>query len=478
MDKNIFFNGLLEAFPHTPTLLQTIALQSITNFLFDKNSSKNIFLLKGFAGTGKTSITNCLIQNLPKINQKAVLLAPTGRAAKVMSSFARQEAFTIHKHIYFHKTEGGSFSFKLKPNKFRNTLFIVDEASMIADNDETYFESTSVLDDLIQYVFSAPDCRLLFMGDSAQLPPVNTLSSPALDARHLELRYAKNIFHIELDEVVRQRKKSGILHNATNIRNAILDSFLHNHFKFNTQNFKDIVRLTDGTQIQEAIEEAYNDYGVEQTSFIVRSNKRAVLYNKQIRKVILDSGEDLLVPGDLLMVVKNNYFWLKDSQHVGFIANGDILEVLRIYGFLDLYGFQFAKVSVQLIDYPNQPPFETILLLDTLDSEQAALSNEQNKELYEEVLLDYSNENSTYRKYLKVRENPFFNALQVKFSYSITCHKSQGGQWDVVFIEKPYLPNGVDEGYLRWLYTAVTRASKKVYLIGFNDDDFITPQQD
>ncbi|GET46029.1 ATP-dependent exodeoxyribonuclease [Capnocytophaga felis] len=471
MDKNTFFNGLSKVFPHTPTASQNIALQLLTEFLLSKNSSEKLFLLKGFAGTGKTSIINCLIQNLPSIGHKAVLLAPTGRASKVMSNLAKQQAFTIHKHIYFPKTNGKDFSFTLKVNKFKNTLFIVDEASMIADSSEHSFEQNSLLDNLITYVYSGQNCKLLLMGDSAQLPPVNSDYSPALDIRNLEIRYNKEISHIELDEVVRQEKKSGILYNATKIRELLFNFSFQKNFRFNIKNFKDIVRLTEGTEIQDAIENSYSHYGSEQTAIIVRSNKRAVLYNKQIRKVILDNENDLSA-GDLLMVVKNNYYWLKDSPEVSFIANGDTLEVLQIYAFRELYGFRFAEAKVQLVDYPNHPPFDTVLLLDTLESENPSLTYQESNRLYEEVLLDYQDETSAYKKYLKVKENPFFNALQVKFSYAITCHKSQGGQWDAVFIEKPYLPNGIDENYLRWLYTALTRAVQKVYLINFQEDDF------
>lgn len=471
MDKNTFLNNLLNAFPYNPTTSQNIALQLITEFLLDKNSSEKLFLLKGFAGTGKTSIINCLIKNLPSIGHKAVLLAPTGRASKVMSNFAKQQAFTIHKHIYFPRTNGGEFSFTLKINKFKNTLFIVDEASMITDNNEHFFEQNSLLDNLITYVYSGQGCKLLLMGDSAQLPPVNSDYSPALDIRNLEIRYNKEVSHIELNEVVRQEKKSGILYNATKLREILFNFSIQKKFNFKTKNFRDIVQLTEGTEIQEAIESSYSNYGLEQTAIIVRSNKRAVLYNRQIRKVILDNENDLSA-GDLLMVVKNNYYWLKDSSKVSFIANGDTLEVLQIYAFRELYGFRFAEVQVQLIDYPDFPPFDTILLLDTLETESPSLTHQESNRLYEEVLLDYQDETSAYKKYLKVKENPFFNALQVKFSYAITCHKSQGGQWDIVFIEKPYLPNGIDDNYLRWLYTALTRAVKKVYLINFQAEDF------
>lgn len=472
MDKNTFYNLLLSSFKHVPTSVQSVALQKLTDFLIDEKSRNKLFLLKGFAGTGKTSITNSLVMNLPEINHKAVLLAPTGRAAKVMANVAKQSAFTIHKHIYFPKNQDGNFSFSRKPNKYKNTLFIVDEASMISDNDGSFSERNSLLEDLIAYVYEGENCQLLLMGDTAQLPPINSEESPALDDNTLEISFLKEVTHIELDEVVRQKKKSGILHNATKIRQLIFDNSFYKNFQFELKRFSDIINLTEGVEIQEAIEESYNDYGCEQTAIIVRSNKRAVLYNKQIRSVILGYEEELSA-GDLLMVVKNNYFWLKDSAQVSFIANGDTLEVLRIYAFREFYGFRFAEINAQLIDYPNQPPFDTIVILDSLESENPALTYAENNQLYEEVLLDYPEEISMYKKHQKAKENPFFNALQVKYSYAITCHKSQGGQWDAVFIEKPFLPNGVDNDYLRWLYTALTRATETVYLINFKSEDFL-----
>ncbi|MFK8299380.1 ATP-dependent RecD-like DNA helicase [Capnocytophaga canimorsus] len=467
MDKQLFYKTLLQSFEHTPTSLQKVALQLLTDFLFATQKNK-LFLLKGFAGTGKTSIVNCLSAQLGLIKQRVVLLAPTGRAAKVMTSFSGQEAFTIHKYIYYTKNQSGGLLFSLKPNKHKNTLFVVDEASMIAD---IGFEgSDSVLDDLMRFVYQGENCRLLLMGDTAQLPPVTMTSSPALDIRNLEVRYGKEVTHIELTEVVRQEKNSGILYNATRIRECLFEYFT-NHFRFEIRPFKDIVWLTEGVEIQEAIQDSYALKGIEQSTIVVRSNKRAVLYNKQIRQVILGQ-ESELASGDLLMVVKNNYYWLKGSNQVNFIANGDTLEVLRVYTYKDLYGFRFAEVNVRLIDYPNQPPFDTVLLLDTLTSEWASLSAQDTNRLYQEVLEDYADESSAYKKYMKVKENTFFNALQVKFSYAITCHKSQGGQWAHVFIEKPYLPDGVNEDYLRWLYTALTRATEKIYLINFKEEDF------
>jgi len=286
----------------------------------------------------------------------------------------------------------------------------------------------------------------------------------------LAMHYNKEVFSIELDEVMRQEEKSGILFNATELRELLKSSFADT-FQFNLKGFKDIVRLTDGFDIQDAIQSAYSNYSIEDTCFIVRSNKRANQYNQQIRTKILDKESDLSV-GDYLMVVKNNYFWLKETDEAGFIANGDIVEVLEIFNFKELYSFKFAKVKIRMVDYPDQKPFETMLLLNTITSESPSLTYDESNTLYQEVMKDYEDEKASYRKFLKVKENPYFNALQVKFSYAITCHKSQGGQWNTVFIEQPYLPNGIDTDYVRWLYTAVTRAKDKLYLIGFKNESF------
>jgi ATP-dependent exoDNAse (exonuclease V) alpha subunit len=326
-----------------------------------------------------------------------------------------------------------------------------------------------LLDDLISYVYNGNNCKMILLGDTAQLPPVQLDISPALDTEKLALQYNKEVFSIELDEVMRQEEYSGILYNATELR-EILKSTFFDEFKFNLEGYKDIVRLSDGLDIQDAIQSAYSNYSIEDTCFIVRSNKRANQYNQQIRSKILDKDSALAV-GDYLMVVKNNYFWLKESDEAGFIANGDIIEVLEIFGFKDLYDFNFAKVKVRMVDYPNQKPFETMLLLNTITSESPSLTYDESNHLYQEVMKDYEGE-AQYRKFLKVKSNEYFNALQVKFSYAITCHKSQGGQWNTVFIEQPYLPNGVDLDYIRWLYTAVTRAKDKLYLIGFKDASF------
>jgi superfamily I DNA/RNA helicase len=322
----------------------------------------------------------------------------------------------------------------------------------------------------MSYVYSGENCKMILLGDTAQLPPVHLDVSPALNIETLLTYYNKEVLHIELDEVMRQEENSGILYNATLLREVLKEHFIDS-FQFNVKGFKDIVRLSDGYDIQDAINTAYSKDGMEETAFIVRTNKRANQYNQQIRNAILFRESDLSA-GDFMMVVKNNYFWLKETDEAGFIANGDIIEILEIYKVQELYGFKFAKVKIRMVDYPNQKPFETILLLDTVTSVSPSLTYEESNRLYQEVLQDYENEGPKYKQVQKVKENEYFNALQVKFSYAITCHKSQGGQWNTVFVEQPYLPDGVDRDYIRWLYTAITRAKEKLYLIGYKDENF------
>ena len=467
-----FYSLLKQQFPFQPTLKQNIVLQQSSEFIFTKQPNA-LYVLKGYAGTGKTTIIGSIVTNLWKAKKSAVLMAPTGRAAKVISNYSGKEAFTIHKKIYFPKKEkGGGVKFVLQPNKHRNTIFIVDEASMIPDTpgESKLFENGSLLDDLIQYVYSGHQCKLLLIGDTAQLPPVQLDLSPALNEDNLSLNYNKEVTKMELDEVVRQEQDSGILANATVLREALSNN-IFDHFRFNIGIYNDIVRLVDGYEIMDAINEAYSELGKEETAIIVRSNKRANLYNQQIRSRIL-FNENELTAGDYLMVVKNNYFWIKPTTEAGFIAIGDIIEVLEIFSIKELYGFKFAEVKVKMVDYPRMRPFETVVMLDTLKLETPSLSYDDSNRLYQEVMKDFENETSNYRKFLKVKGSKHFNALQVKFSYAITCHKSQGGQWQTVFVEQPYWPSGVDKEYLRWLYTAVTRAKEKLYLIGFKDDFF------
>lgn len=472
MDSFEFRKLVTQKFPFEATASQKHWLNSIVDFLY--TSDKNVlYLLKGYAGTGKSTLIGHLVKFLGKANYRSVLMAPTGRAAKVIANYSGKKAFTIHKQIYFTKLEQGSgVQFVLKPNKFRNTLFIVDEASMIGDDRQNarLFKNGSLLDDLMQYVDSGKNCKLLFVGDPAQLPPVHLSISPALDGEYLEYHFNKTVIEWELREVVRQQKDSSILANATQLRIQMNEDHLDS-FSFDLSLASDVQRLQDGNEILELLDDCLRNDGLEDTVFIVRSNKRANLYNQQIRSRILYLEAELSV-GDQLMVVKNNYFWLEPESGPGFIANGDLVKVLRILSHHEFYGFKFAKVEVQLVDYPDEKPFETVLLLDTLRSENPSLTYEEGNQLYHAVLEDYQHLSTKYKRFIAVKNNPYFNALQVKYSYAITCHKSQGGQWKNVFIEQPYLPEGPDLSYFRWLYTALTRAQTNLYLIGFKSDFF------
>lgn len=469
------FNALLiKKFPFKPTASQTLWINEITDFLYhpDKNT---VFVLQGYAGTGKSTSIGHLVRLLPKINKRAVLMAPTGRAAKVMGAYAGKKAFTIHKQIYYSKSEGGSgMQFTLKPNKFKDTLFVVDEASMIGDDRQNtkLFENGSLLGDLIQYVDAGNNCQLLLVGDPAQLPPVHLSLSPALDGDYLMYEFNKEVVECTLEEVVRQKVNSGILANATHLR-GFLEENAGIDFQFDLYNAKDVKRMIEGDAILEALEDSIQKEGLEETVFIVRSNKRANLYNQQIRQRILFLEAELSV-GDQLMVVKNNYFWLAPESVPGFIANGDLIKILRILNHKKIYGFSFAKVEVAMVDYPDEKPFETMLLLDTLSSESPSLSFEEGNKLYLAVNEDYQHLTAKYKRFMAVKSDPYFNALQVKYSYAITCHKSQGGQWKKVFVEQPYLPDGPSVAYFRWLYTAITRAKEQLYLIGFGKEYFPT----
>ena len=455
-----------------PTQSQLQWFEEISKFILSKDLN-SVFVLKGYAGSGKTTLLGSLVNELNTINYKAVMMAPTGRAAKVMSAYSNYPAYTIHKQIYNTKSEEkGSVVFDLKKNTHKNTIFIVDEASMIgSESTQTNFsKNNSLLNDLVNYIKNGYNCKLIFVGDPAQLPPINLTLSPALDLDLLEEYYFNKVYTVELNFVVRQDQYSGILKNATLIRNQ-LNKKKYNQFTFNLSGFADIENLSERSNIFEAVESAYDISGIDQTVFIVRSNRRANLFNEQIRKSILNLQNDIS-SGDRLMVIKNNYFWLSPASKPSFIANGDIIQIIKIKSKKEIYGFSFAVAHVFLVDYPEEPSFDTVLLLDTLQIETASLSYEDSNRLYKNVMEDYIDEVSKFKRLIKVKKNKFFNALQVKYAYSITCHKSQGGQWENVFVEKPYLPNGSNKEYLRWLYTAVTRSTKKLYLIGFTSEDF------
>ena len=473
MSNPSFHNILSEKFRFEPTASQAKGFEKIAHFLSDAPDD-SLLLIKGYAGTGKTTLIGHLVQQLSRIRKKSVLMAPTGRAAKVLSAYAGKNALTIHKKIYFPKVDsgGGSVQFSLKENKHTHTIFIVDESSMIGDDRQQskLFENGSLLHDLVHYVTNGEKCKLIFVGDTAQLPPVNLGLSPALDEQELAAQFNATVYSITLEDVVRQQAESGILFNATSIRELLVgDQF--EGFKFHLEGFKDVQRIIEGNEFLELLNNALDEDGIDQTVLIVRSNKRANLYNKSIRERILFLESDLAV-GDQLMVVKNNYFWLGADSQPSFIANGDVIRINRINKYVDRYNMKFAEVSAQMVDYPDEPAFDTVLLLETLNSETANLSYEQSQLLYQKVSLDHANEKSKYKRFLKVKNDPYFNALQVKYSYAITCHKSQGGQWKNVFVEQPYLPEGPNKDYFRWLYTALTRAQEHLFLIGFGKDYF------
>ena len=453
-------------FSHKPNSEQNKILLKLVEYITTLGN-RSVFLLKGYAGTGKTTLISALVKSLPSIGKRSVLLAPTGRAAKVLAKYSKKKSSTLHKKIYWIRTtKNGNTFITLKENLHTNTIFIVDEASMIPEDAKDGINKRSLLEDLIKYVYEGIDCKLILIGDIAQLPPVNLDISPALDENNLDKKYQKQVIHQELKKVVRQEKNSMVLENATNLRELIEGNIKKlPKIKLN----QEVVRISSGDELQECIEKSYGNSGVENTTIICRSNKRANQYNDRIRSEILWQ-EDIISAGDVLMVVRNNYFWLDEKSEAGFLANGDIIEVTRIKEIIERYGFKFAKASIRLMDYENENEIDTILLLDTINSESPSLKYDEYKKLYTEVGLDYKGQKDINKK---IKENEFFNAIQIKFGYSITCHKAQGGQWKNVFIDIGYFKKEMlDKNYLRWLYTAFTRSTENLYLIGFNNEFF------
>ena len=475
MDLSKVISLLRKEFPYEPTEGQDKLLGELAVFLTISWRQQNaLFILRGYAGTGKTTVVKALAEVLPQIGKKTVLLAPTGRAAKVLSSYTKKAANTIHRKIYLARTnKDGLIDLKPQVNYHKHTLFIVDEASMIQHTmsaDGVLFQTRNLLDDLFQFVYSGENCRMLFIGDAAQLPPVGLDYSPALDHAFLTNAYHLSIDTFELTEVVRQAKKSGILVNATKVRQQVQEKKLDFPL-FSFDGFRDIIRLT-GQELEEALNHAYSGSQKENNVVICRSNKRANIYNREIRHRILFLEEEISC-GDYLMIVKNNYFWLPVESTAGFIANGDIVELMRIRKIEEIYGFRFADVTIRFIDYPDEKDVDVKIVLDTLMSESAALSQPDNNRLFQEVLADFQEIPSKRERMEKVKANPYFNALQVKFAYALTCHKTQGGQWDTVFIDQGYLNDKMlNLEFGRWLYTAVTRATKKLYLINFENRFF------
>ena len=439
----------------------------MARFLYERDP-RSIFLLKGYAGTGKTSIVSALIQTLPQLRVDTLLLAPTGRAAKVISNYSGRPAYTIHKKIYMTVTDTSGVVRTVRAvNKYAYTLFIVDEASMIGL--EPTSSRHSLLEDLIDYVYDGNHCRLMLIGDTAQLPPVGQSESPALDERYLSVTFGLNVISAELTEVVRQQQLSGILSNATMLRNQIatLGGCEEASLPLFITNGTDVIRLA-GEDLLETLYREYGDYALEQVVIVCRSNKRANLFNQGVRNSVLFREEEVNA-GDYLMVVKNNYFWLDEESSIGFIANGDIVEVLSVRNTQELYGFRFADATLRFVDYPDEEPRDCKLLLSTLFSESPSLTAEESERFFQTVMEDYADLPHKADRLREMRQNPYYNALQVKFAYALTCHKTQGGQWHTVIVDQGFVPPDrvLDRDYLRWLYTAFTRATDKVYLLNF-----------
>ncbi|HKK42317.1 MAG TPA: AAA family ATPase [Bacteroidales bacterium] len=470
MRDTIIYNSLCTNLGNVPTADQSEALNKIASYICDNNNDV-IFLMTGYAGTGKTSVISAIVKTLDILRIRSVLLAPTGRAAKVLSYYAGKQAFTIHKKIYRQKSlKDGIGSFALDRNLHKNAFFIVDEASMVANSsgDSSLFGSGRLLDDLIEYVYSGTDCKLILVGDTAQLPPVGSDLSPALDPAALA-QYGFGLEKCELRQVVRQSETSGVLMNATRIRIQVAANDL-SHPSVDCINYTDITRLP-GEDLVEELSTAYGMSGLEGTIIIVNSNKQANRYNQGIRNRVFFREEEIS-PGDMVMVVKNNYFILNEEEDSnGFIANGDIAEVRRIRKYEERYGFHFAEMQLNFPDYDLE--IEAKVMLDVLHLDTPALPAEKNRELFQNVMADYQNIRTRKKQYEAVRNDPFFNALQIKFSYAVTCHKAQGGQWERVFIDQGmFNRTEISLDYLRWFYTALTRSTDRVYLVNFSQDFF------
>ncbi len=467
MLQNFIASQIKAQLPFEPTEQQTHLLDALGEFLMSTDKEK-VFLLRGYAGTGKTSVVSALVRALNELKQKTVLLAPTGRAAKVIANYSGFPAFTIHKKIYRQKSMA-EFRFQLADNLQTHTLFIVDEASMISNTGtETAFGSGRLLDDLVQFVYSSDGCSLLLLGDTAQLPPVMQPHSPALESNQLA-GYALHVHEFTLTHVVRQALESGILHNATLLRHQLTEEKTSEFPQFELANFPDIKKLS-GMELIDEIQRSYDGVGVEDTIVVTRSNKRANMYNNGIRARVM-MKEDELTNGDLLMVTRNNYYWNKPYKEIDFIANGDILQVVRVRKSYNMYDFRFVDLTLRSLDYEWE--IDARIWLDALQAESPAAMNEMTNKLFASVSEDYPEITNKREKFKKVFENEYYNALQVKFGYAVTCHKAQGGQWKKVFIDPGQIADDqLNSDFYRWLYTALTRATETVYLVNFPDKSF------
>ena len=484
MIEDIFSGEIRRAFGFTPTAEQSAAIEEFSRFAACRDG-QSLMILTGSAGTGKTSLAGAIVRAMQNMKQRVVLMAPTGRAAKVFSLNAGSEAFTIHRRIYRQKTyTGEDTGFSLNYNKHQHTLFIVDEASMIPSgtSSQSIFGSGHLLDDLMQYVYGGQHCRLMLIGDKAQLPPVGEEESPALSPQVME-HYGVRVFHADLNEVLRQSAESGILWNATMIRQMITHDEMTQLPRIVFNCFADILRVP-GDELIEQLSSSYSHVGIDETMVVVRSNKRANIYNNGIRAMVL-GREEPLTSGDLLMVVKNNYYWIQEKkqeeriirtetegeegkeEELSFLANGDRMKVQRVRNQQELYGFTFADATLVFPDYDDYE-VEATILLDTLQSEAPALTHEQGEQLFNAVMEDYADVPLKSERLKKLRSDRFFNALQIKYAYAVTCHKAQGGQWAHVYVDQGYMTDDMlTPEYIHWLYTAFTRATEQLYLVNW-----------
>jgi exodeoxyribonuclease-5 len=465
-------NLLLQQFLWSPTPQQEQVFGLLAEFL-QTFSKQSCFILKGYAGTGKTTIISALVNSLSRINKKSVLLAPTGRAAKVMSSYSGRRALTIHKKIYRKKSVASiQMDFVIAENLHENTLFIIDEASMITTEGFSFY-SDGLLSDLIRYVQSGKNCTIMLVGDTAQLPPVGLDYSPALDINYINSEFGLEVFTYEMTDVVRQDKGSGILFNATKIRNEIKldeESPEYTFPRFITKGYKDVFRMT-GDRLIEGLHYAYDKYGIENCMVICRSNKSANLYNKHIRNQILFQEEEI-TGGDIVMIVKNNYYWLQqhDEKHTGFIANGDMALIKKVSNIHEMHGFRFADLYLEFMDNNEGDAIRCRVLLDSLHVDAAQLPYDEQQKLYQSIAKDYEDIATKKDRMEAIKKDPYYNALQIKFAYAITCHKAQGGQWPLVFVDQGYMTDEMlNTEFLRWLYTGITRATKELFLVNFID---------
>ena len=476
--SEFLYSSFLSHFQHQPTSCQENLLRKVADFV--SSDDADILVVNGYAGTGKTTAISSVISSLKEFKTKCVLLAPTGRAAKVLSSYAGQPAFTIHKHIYRQKSVGGDGfgQFSIAPNKDKETLFIVDEVSLIGidagqQQSTSSFGTGNLLEDLIGFVRAGVDCKVILIGDAAQLPPVGLDASPALLKDYMAMM--GGVEFAELSTVVRQQKESGILYNATMIRHLIGEMDYGPgvmdicDLGLETQPFDDVERVSGGELI-EKITDAYSSYGEDETIILCRSNKRAIKYNLGIRSTV-QYKEERLVRDDKLMIVKNCYQFVDGVEGMDYIANGDIAKLEKISRFEERYGLHFAEARISFPDYDDQE-ITAKVILDTLESESASLTYEQSNALYQGVNEDYAHITTKKKRYEAVREDKYYNALQLKYANAITCHKSQGGQWKCVFIDNPFWQEELTVDDLKWLYTAMTRATEKVYLVNFKDELF------